>query len=331
MTVIRSKSSATLPEPPAAGGAAADHISITSDCWQFRGHSIHCLRAIPQDHGAARDSQRRPALVLIHGFGASTQHWRHNISYLAHKYEVHAFDLLGFGRSAKPTDLPLDTTFWRDQLLAYIKERVGRPAVFVGNSLGGYVALRAAAAQPNSSAGVALLNPMGRFRSEQRGMSGQKGFSWAAHGLMAMGLTLLKKRVFQRMLFENLRRPGSIRRQLRKVYVDPTNVDEALVDSIRRPALDPGAFAVFSNVLNMPAHGPVDEWFSQLRAPLLFCWGRHDPWINPIPRLALFRQAAPDAKEVILEAGHCPHDEQPDHFNPALMQWLDSLGNTAKA
>ena len=327
MTVIRSKPSATLPASGTAGGAATYDISVTSDGWQFRGHSIHCLRATPQDHGAVKTSQRRPALVLVHGFGASSQHWRHNIPCLARQYEVHAFDLLGFGRSAKPTDLALDTTFWRDQLLDYTRERVGRPAVFVGNSLGGYVALRAAAAQPHSSAGVVLLNPMGRFLCEQGRMPGPRRFSWAANGLAAMGLALLKNRIFQRLLFENLRRPGSIRRQLRKVYVDPTNVDKALVDSIRGTALDPGAFAVFSNVLNMPAHAPVDEWFSQLRTPLLFCWGRHDPWINPIPRLALFRQAAPDAKEVILDAGHCPHDEQPERFNPILLQWLGTLGS----
>ena len=333
MTVIHSKTSATLPEPPAADGAAAaqDGISIASDPWKFRGHSIHCLKATPQDHGAAMASRRRPALVLIHGFGASTRHWRHNIPCLAQWYEVHAFDLLGFGCSAKPTDLALDTIFWRDQLLDYVRERVGRPAVFVGNSLGGYVALRAAAAQPDSSAGVALLNPMGRFRCEQENLQGQGRLSWAANGLMGMGRALLKTRVFQRLLFENLRRPASIRRQLRKVYMDPTNVDDALVDSIRRPALDPGAFAVFANVLNMPAHRPVDDWFSRLRAPLLFCWGRHDPWINPVPRLALFRQAAPQAEEVILDAGHCPHDEQPDSFNAAFLQWLDRLVATAKA
>lgn len=331
MTVIRSKPPATLPASRPAGGVATHPVSIASHRWQFRGQSIHCLRATPQERSAVRDSRRRPPLVLVHGFGASTQHWRHNIPCLAQQYEVHAFDLLGFGRSAKPTDLALDTTFWRDQLLDYARERVGRPAVLVGNSLGGYVALRAAAAQPHASAGVVLLNPMGRFRCEQGRMTGNRSFSWATNGLAAMGLALLKTRVFQRLLFENLRRPGSIRRQLRKVYVDPTNVDEALVDAIRRPALDPGAFAVFANILNMPAHKPVDEWFAQVRAPLLFCWGRHDPWINPVPRLALFREAAPDAKEVILDAGHCPHDEQPEHFNGVLLQWLDALNNTAMA
>ncbi len=319
MTVVRSKPSANWPESSVAGAATAHDINVTSDRWRFRGHSIHCRRATPQDHGAVRASQGRPALVLIHGFGASTHHWRHNIPRLAQRHEVHAFDLLGFGRSDKPTDLALDTTFWRDQLLAYIRERIRRPAVLVGNSLGGYVALRAAAAQPDSTAGLALLNPMGRFRCEPSRMSN-------------MRLVFLKNPIFRRLLFENLRRPASIRRLLRKVYVDPTNVDEALVDSIRRPAMDPGAFAVFSNILNMPAHPPVDEWFSQLRAPLLLCWGRHDPWINPIPRLALFRQAAPEgAKEEIMDAGHCPHDEQPKHFNRILLQWLNSLEATATA
>ena len=331
MTVIRSKPPATLPASRTDGDVAPQPVSVTSHPWQFRGHSIHCLRATPRDQGTERDSQGRPPLVLVHGFGASTRHWRHNIPCLAQHYEVHAFDLLGFGRSAKPTDLALDTTFWRDQLLDYARERVGQPAVFVGNSLGGYVALRAAAAQPHASTGVVLLNPMGRFRCEQTRTTGPGSLSRAGNALAAVGGSLLKTRLFQRLLFENLRRPGSIRRQLRKVYVDPTNVDEDLVDAIRRPALDPGAFAVFANILNMPAHKPVDEWFAQVRAPLLFCWGRHDPWINPVPRLALFREAAPQAKEVILDAGHCPHDEQPERFNEILLQWLDTLDNTAVA
>ena len=329
MTIVRPKPSATSSGCGVVHNPVPHGINVTSDFYQFRGKSIYCLKATPQDYGAAMVSQRRPALVLIHGFGASTDHWRHNIPCLAQQYEVHAFDLLGFGRSAKPQDLALDTIFWQDQLLDYVRERVGRPAVFVGNSLGGYVALRAAAAQPNSSAGIALLNPMGRFCREQRDRQGGKDLPKVSSRLMAWGTSLLKTRIFQRLLFESLRRPGSIRRQLRKVYVDPTNVDEALVDSIRRPALDPGAFVVFSNILNMPAHAPVDEWFSNLRTPLLFCWGRHDPWINPIPRLALFRQAVPDAKEVILDAGHCPHDEKPERFNQALLQWLDGLKNIA--
>ena len=34
-------------------------------------------------------------MLLVHGFGASTDHWRHNLPVLSESYEVHALDLLG--------------------------------------------------------------------------------------------------------------------------------------------------------------------------------------------------------------------------------------------
>ena len=129
--------------------------------------------------------------------------------------------------------------------------------------------------------------------------------------------------MLQRLLFENLRRPATIRRTLRQVYVDRTNVDEALVESIRRPSLDPGAFGVFRTVFDIPRGQPLDELFAELTAPLLLLWGIRDPWINAPGRRATFqRHAPPSTTEVVLEAGHCPHDEVPDQVNGALLDWL---------
>ena len=59
--------------------------------WTFEGHPIHSLSREPE--GAVRG----PAILLVHGFGASTDHWRFNIPVLAQTHEVHALDLLGFG------------------------------------------------------------------------------------------------------------------------------------------------------------------------------------------------------------------------------------------
>lgn len=58
----------------------------------------------------------QPALVLIHGFGASVYHWRYNIPALVSEgYRVLALDLLGFGLSDKPIiDYSAET--WRDQV-----------------------------------------------------------------------------------------------------------------------------------------------------------------------------------------------------------------------
>jgi pimeloyl-ACP methyl ester carboxylesterase len=283
--------------------------------WTYRGHPVHSLSRSPADPAG-------PAVLLVHGFGASTDHWRHNLGPLAGVHEVHAIDLLGFGRSAKPAGLPYGGDLWRDQLTTYVEERIGRPTVLVGNSLGGYAALAAAAALRDLCAGVVLVNAAGPFSDEQREPAG-----WGAIARRTIGGALLRSVVVQRLLFENLRRPASIRRTLRQVYRDTTHVDEDLVDSIRRPSLDPGAFGVFRTVFDIPRGRPLDQLLDQLTAPLLLLWGLHDPWIDAAGRRARFlRHASADSTtEVVLDAGHCPHDEVPERVNAELLAWLAAL------
>ena len=279
--------------------------------WSHLGHPVHALQQAPGE-------PEGPAILLVHGFGASTDHWRHNIPVLAERYEVHALDLLGFGRSAKPEGLPYGGGLWRDQLAAYVRERIGRPTVLVGNSLGGYSALAAGTVLDDLAAGVVLLNAAGPFSDEQAEPKG-----WGAIARRTIGSALLKSPVLQRLLFENLRRPATIRRTLNQVYIDKTNVDDALVEAIRRPSLDPGAFGVFRTVFDIPRGQPLDELFVQLPCPLLLLWGIRDPWINAAGRRAAFQRHAPAATtEVVLDAGHCPHDEVPDQVNAALLEWL---------
>ena len=282
--------------------------------WSYAGHPVHAIAAAPAE-------PEGPAILLVHGFGASTDHWRHNIPVLAQRHEVHAIDLLGFGRSAKPAELAYGGPLWRDQLAAYVSERIGRPTVLVGNSLGGFSALAAGAALGDQAAGVVLLNAAGPFSDEQAPPKG-----WGAITRQTIAGALLKSPVLQRLLFENLRRPATIRRTLNQVYIDKTNVDEALVEAIRLPSLDPGAFGVFRTVFDIPRGQPLDELFVQLTCPLLLLWGIRDPWINAVGRRAAFQRHAPaGTSEVVLEAGHCPHDEVPDQVNAALLDWIAGL------
>ena len=44
-------------------------------------------------------------VLLIHGFGASKRHWRHNQDYLGNFSNCFSIDLLGFGESSQPSAL----------------------------------------------------------------------------------------------------------------------------------------------------------------------------------------------------------------------------------
>jgi pimeloyl-ACP methyl ester carboxylesterase len=67
--------------------------------WNWRGHQIRYTV-----------TGKGQPLLLIHGFGASIDHWRKNIPVLAAGgYQVYAIDLLGFGGSDKaPIDYSMD-------------------------------------------------------------------------------------------------------------------------------------------------------------------------------------------------------------------------------
>ncbi len=301
--------------------------------WSYLGHEVFSVSS-STDLISDGSQPSNPAVLLVHGFGASTDHWRYNIPFLAQTHEVHAIDLLGFGRSAKPSELNYGGDLWKEQVVAYVKERIGRPTVIVGNSLGGYAALAAGAALKSESAGVVLLNAAGYF-SDEKFAAKPKDLNSRIRRIVLGGLSrdvLIQWLIYpliQRLIFENLRRPAAIRRTLQQVYIDATNVDDALVESIHRPSLDPGAFQVFRKVFQArgPQGQPLDALFNDLKSPLLLLWGDGDPWLrNAKSKQDKFRMFAKKAslefKEVLLNAGHCPHDEVPDQVNEEMLIWL---------
>ena len=282
--------------------------------WNFLNYPIHTISANPDD------SSREIAVLLIHGFGASTDHWRFNIPVLSAKYEVHAIDLLGFGKSPKPNDVDYSGSLWKEQAVAYVKEVIQKPTVIVGNSLGGYAALAAGAELNELSAGVVLLNAAGYFSEEK--LVKKNMFQTSIETVAGI---FLKNIVLQRLIFENMRNPKNIKKTLNQVYVNKTNVDDYLIDSIRNPSLDIGAFNVFRSVFNPsgPQGEPLDSLFHKLNSPLLLLWGSKDPWMNTPRKRDLYKKYTPEnTTEVILDAGHCPHDEIPDQVNNHILDWL---------
>jgi len=299
---------------------------IPGKYWQWRGHNVYYVRA-------GEKQGQRPPLLLVHGFGASTDHWRKNITGLCQDFEVFAIDLLGFGRSAKPK-LQYSGDLWRDQLHDFISEAIGQKAVLAGNSLGGYASLCVAAQRPESAAGLVLLNSAGPFSESQPTPEPEALQSQIQPPKQPSSLQKLLgdsvKWMFQQplaqfLLFQYVRQRWVIRQTLEKVYLDKSAITDQLVEEIYRPAYDPGALDVFVSVFSTPQGEKVDALLKELTCPLLMLWGEADPWINARERSRKFRQYYPQLTEHFLAAGHCPHDEVPDKVNQLLRDWVFSI------
>ncbi|CAM9670489.1 unnamed protein product [Chrysoparadoxa australica] len=130
--------------------------------------------------------------------------------------------------------------------------------------------------------------------------------------------------------FYYTKQPLRIKQVLTQVYsVDPTNVDDELVESIRAPAQDPNAPEVFYRVVSRNGSGPkttVNTLLKDFESPLLLLWGEKDPWIGPNTASSIMG-LYPSAQKVSLDAGHCPHDEIPEQVNTALLKWLKEIGH----
>lgn len=289
-------------------------IAIPGQFWEWRGQQVYYVKA-------GEKSSDRPPLLLIHGFGASTDHWRKNIIGLSNEFEVWAIDLLGFGRSAKP-DWQYSGDLWRDQLHEFITEVIGQPAVLVGNSLGGYAALCVASQRPSSAAGLVLVNSAGPF-TDLKATPPKTDPIREVMG--AVTRSLFQQDWASYLLFQYVRQKSLIRKTLKKVYLDQSAVTDRLVEEIYQPSCDPGAPKVFASVFRTPQGERVDVLLGQLACPLLMLWGEADPWINARDRGAKFREYYPQLTEYYLQAGHCPHDEVPDQVNELLRSWVKAL------
>jgi pimeloyl-ACP methyl ester carboxylesterase len=284
--------------------------SLSELDWHWQGHKIRYTVS----------GEGKP-LLLIHGFGASIGHWQKNIPVLADAgYQVFALDLLGFGASAKA---PLNYTLelWESQITDFWTEFIHQPTVFVGNSIGALLALMLVTNHPEIAAGGVLINCAG-------GLNHRPGDLNPVLSLVMGGFArLISSPMTGNLIFNNIRRKSQIRRTLYQVYRDRQAVTDDLVEMLYQPSCDPGAQQVFASVLTAPAGKTPDELLPNLNRPLLVVWGEKDPW-TPVAGAKIYQDLAasnPDVKfQIIPNAGHCPHDENPEAVNTQIIQWLSS-------
>jgi pimeloyl-ACP methyl ester carboxylesterase len=272
------------------------------------------------------------AVLLIHGFGANTGHWRFNQPALAALAPTYAIDLLGFGRSDQPRarlkDEPEQSgsvlygfDLWGQQVADFCREVIDRPVLLMGNSIGGVVALRAAQLLGERCRGVVLIDCAQRLMDDKQLATQPAWMAW----IRPLLKTMVRQRWLSTALFRNAARPGLIRSVLKQAYPSGSNIDDELIDLLFQPTRRNGAAEAFRGFINLFDDHLAPQLMEQLRLPVDLIWGEKDPW-EPLPEAVRWSEQISCVRSisVIGGAGHCPHDEAPDQVNPVLIQHLEA-------
>ena len=301
-------------------------------CWDWNGLSIGWT----QTGAVTAPTDASIAVLLIHGFGANTQHWRFNQPVLAQAAPTYAIDLLGFGESDQPRARLKDEPeqegsvhysfdLWGQQVADFCREVINRPVVLVGNSIGGVVALRAAQLLREHCRGVVLIDCAQRLMDDKQLASQPAWMSWVRPLLK----TMVRQRWLSTALFRNAARPGVIRSVLKQAYPSGANIDDALVDLLYQPTQRNGAAEAFRGFINLFDDHLAPELMDNLSVPIDLIWGEKDPW-EPIAEAKNWAETIPTVHslQVITGAGHCPHDEAPETVNQQLLLLVQEHAET---
>jgi len=278
-----------------------------------------------------------PAVILVHGFGASGDHWRHNLPVLGKQTPTYALDLIGFGSSSQPQALlpgeqsavdradrsqALHYSFdlWGTQVADFCNAVVQDPVVLVGNSIGGVVALRAAQLLGNRCRGVVLIDCAQRLMDDKQLASQPAWMAW----IRPLLKSLVSQRWLSTALFRNAARPRVIRSVLGQAYPSGANVDDELVELLYRPTQRIGAAEAFRGFINLFDDHLAPELLKNLQQPVHLIWGDKDPW-EPVAEAQRWAEHFDciHSIEILPNSGHCPHDESPEEVNALLTKLIN--------
>jgi pimeloyl-ACP methyl ester carboxylesterase len=291
----------------------------TAQLWSWQGLACHWRRL--GDPG-------NPPLVLLHGFGAGSGHWRRNAAPLAAAgWCVYGLDLIGFGASGQPAPRrgrALDNRLWARQVQAFCEQVVQGPAVLVGHSLGGLVALSCAVFFPHWVRAV-VAAPLPDPALLMAATTVPRRRPWRRL-LKRRLVTLLCRLLPLELIVPLLAHSPLLDLGIQLAYSEAVIGDRDLHRVIARPArraTAPRSLRAMSIGMGLrPWRATAAALLPRLRQPLLLIWGQADRLV-PMEVGEQCRRLRPDLSwELLPGCGHCPHDEQPDAFNGLVLHWL---------
>ena len=237
-------------------------------------------------HGAG------PALLLSHGYSATSQMWRGQIDAFSRHYKLITWDMRGHGQSDYPQDQAAYSEDATVDDMAAVLDAVGaRDAVIGGLSLGGYMSLAFRLRHPERVRALLIIDTGPGFKNDEARAAWNKHAATFALEFEKNGLESLKARSSE--MAESSHRDASGLIKAAKGML--TQRDPGVINSL--PTID---------------------------LPSLVLVGQEDkPFLAAADYMAAKIPGA--TKVVIPNAGHAVNIDQPEAFNAAVLAFLKDV------
>ena len=252
-----------------------------------------------------------PPVILIHGLAASLHDWDDLIPELAaNGYKAYAPDLLGHGDSPKLDSRAYQMDWVFEHFANWMRSlRLTEPAILVGHSLGGHVALEYARRVSAWTRGLILVNPF--YSRSQLPLLLRKTYSRASLSERLLGT--VPEQWFRFLVEVSSVAVGHSVGSLRAL---PERIREQTILDYKRTA--PGVYHIPSAISDMTRSLP------EINTPALVLWGDRDRTLSPASFTRLV-ETLPKARGEVLHAGHVPHQTHAEVFHQIVLSFLKEL------
>jgi pimeloyl-ACP methyl ester carboxylesterase len=248
--------------------------------------------------------------VFVHGLGGCWQNFLENIPRAAAEgRRVIGVDLPGFGFSEMPSEEISISGYGRAVNELCDKLDLGE-AVFVGNSMGGFISAEVAIQFPERAARIVLVSAAGVTTSDLASGPILAGARVVAAVATRTAAASASERIVRRRHLKHAAYHSFIRH--------PTRLRSELLYEITRGSGRPG----FTDALRAIMDYDFRDRLPEISCPTLIVWGTDDMLV-PESDAGEFERLISDSRKVVFEdTGHMAMIERPQTFNDCLVEFL---------
>ena len=246
------------------------------------------------------DTGKGTAIVLLHGFLENKGMWDFYSQKFAKKNRVITIDLLGHGETECLSYVQTmeDNA---DAVHAVLSELRIRKAIFVGHSMGGYVALAFAELYPDTIKGLVLLNSTASADSEERKTNRDRAIKVVKHSFMNF-ISLSIANLFSESNRERL---------------------ASAIENVKKEALKTPLQGIVASLEGMKIRQDREVLLHLTPYPKLMILGEKDPVLNYEETKQQIENTA--VKLVTFPDGHMTHIENQDQLLIVLLAFFKSI------